>query len=109
MVVNPYINKLITQNLNGEYNDGGSLGYFPAQGGSFKQRCLETATAGCRIRWAVSVAMDKDGMVDYGVVGKMFEGGPWVPHWMENKFSKLKHYTEQMTGKADFIVIETGT
>ena len=110
MVVNPYINKLITQNLNGEYRATvGSLGYYLHRAG-LKTAVLGNCDCGdTQIRWAVSVAMDKDGMVDYGVVGEdVLKEDHGFPTGWRTDFSKLKAYTEQMTGKADFIVIETG-
>jgi len=110
MVVNPYINKLIGQNLNGEYRAAaGSIGYY-LHGAGLKTAVLGNCDCGDnQIRWAVSVAMDRDGIVDYGAVGEdVLKEDHGFPTGRRTDFSRLKAYTEQMTGKADFVVIETG-
>ncbi len=110
MVVNPYINKLVSQNLNGEY--GASAGTL---GDALRRAGLKTSLLGnadCednQVRWAVSIAMDKKGIVDYGVVGAHIlkeEGG--FPTGRRTDFAKLMGYLDQALQRTDFIVVETG-
>ncbi|HQD42008.1 MAG TPA: hypothetical protein PLE53_05215, partial [Bacillota bacterium] len=110
MVVNPYINKLVSQNLNGEY--GASAG---SLGDALRRAGLKTSLLGnadCednQVRWAVSIAMDKKGIVDYGVVGGHIlkeDGG--FPTGRRTDFAKLMGYLDQALQRTDFVVIETG-
>jgi hypothetical protein len=110
MVVNPYINKLVSQNLNGEYGaSAGTLGDVLRRAG-LKTSLLGNADCGdTQVRWAVSIAMDKKGIVDYGMVGDHVlkeDGG--FPTGRRTDFAKLMSYLDQALQRTDFIVIETG-
>lgn len=110
MVVNPCINRLIDQNLNGEYRAiAGNIGYYLHRAG-LKTALLGNSDCGdTKIRWAISIAMDRDGIVDYGVVGEgILEEDSRFPTGFRTDYAKLRVLTEQMLQKADFIVIETG-
>lgn len=110
MVVNPFINKLISQNENGEYGAiAGSMGHYLRQAG-LRTAVLGNADSGdTQIRWAVSIAMDRNGIVDYGVVGEeILRQDQSFPTGQRTDFPQLIVYLEQMLQKADFIVIETG-
>lgn len=110
MVVNPGINKLIDQNLKGEYDAAvGSIGYY------LHRARLKTAVLGncdcgdTQIRWAVSIAMDRRGIVDYGVVGeRVLKEDCKFPTGLRTDYTELIVLMEQMLNKADFIVVETG-
>ena len=61
------------------------------------------------MRWAVSIAMDKKGIVDYGVVGGHIlkeDGG--FPTGRRTDFAKLMGYLDQALQRTDFVVIEPG-
>ena len=110
MVVNPYINKLVSQNLNGEYGaSAGTLGDALRRDG-LKTSLLGNADCGdTQVRWAVSIAMDKKGIVDYGMVGDHVlkeDGG--FPTGRRTDFAKLMGYLDQALQRTDFIVVETG-
>jgi hypothetical protein len=110
MVVNPNINKLISQNLSGEYRAAaGSLGDSLRRAG-YKTALLGNADCGdTRIRWAVSIAMDKKGIVDYGeVTDNILKEDQRFPTGWRTDFIKLKRYMEEALEKADFVVVETG-
>ena len=110
MVVNPYINKLISQNLNGEYRAvAGSLGDRLRRAG-LKTALLGNADCGdTQVRWAVSIAMDKNGIVDCGVVGEdVLRKDSGFPTGCRTDFAKLSGYVDEMLQRADFVVVETG-
>jgi hypothetical protein len=110
MVVNPNINKLISQNLSGEYRAAaGSLGDSLRRAG-YKTALLGNADCGdTRIRWAVSIAMDKKGIVDYGEIAEnVLKEDHRFPTGRRTDFLRLGRYVEETLEKADFVVIETG-
>ncbi len=109
-VVNPDIARLVSQNDTGEYGAvPGNIGYYLHENG------FRTAVLGngdCdenRIRWAVAIAMDRNGVVDYGRVGRgMLVEDDEFPTGYRTDFDGMLSYIEHIQDKADLIVVETG-
>jgi hypothetical protein len=110
MLVNPNINRLISQNKRGEYGAvAGSLGQFLRNGG---RRTAVLGNADCgdnQIRWAASIAMDRNGIADNGVVGSdiLIEDGGF-PTGRRTDYYKMAILFEELLKSTDFIVVETG-
>lgn len=110
MVVNPDINKLIVRNATGEYGAiPGNTGYY------LREKGLKTAVLGNadygdkRIRWAAAIAMDRNGVVDYGKVEQdiLVEDNEF-PTGYRTDFKEIISCLNYIQDKADLIVIETG-
>ena len=110
MLVNPNINRLISQNKRGEYGAvAGSLGHFLRNEGLRTAVLGNADCGGNQIRWAASIAMDRDGIADDGVVDEEIlteDGG--FPTGRRTDYSKLIILFEELRKSTDFIVIETG-
>ncbi|MDI6705324.1 MAG: hypothetical protein QME73_03585 [Bacillota bacterium] len=110
MVVNPDINRLIVQNEKGEYGAvAGNIGE------ALRSSGYKTAVIGngdldkSEIRWAVSIAMDRKGRVDYGRVDDgILEKDKTFPTGQRTDYASIESYLDAIESKADFIVIETG-
>jgi hypothetical protein len=110
MVVNPEINMLIAQNERGEYGAiAGNIGHYLRNNG------LRTAVIGNgdyeneQVRWAISIAMDRKGIVDYGWVDdSILDNDEYFSTGKRTGFKKIMSYLDEIEDSADFIVIETG-
>lgn len=110
MVVNPDINRLTAQNERGEYGAvAGNIGE------ALRNNGYKTAVIGngdldkSEIRWAVSIAMDREGRVDYGRVddGVLVKDNAF-PTGQRTDYAGVTSYMDTIESKADFIVIEAG-
>lgn len=109
-VINPEINRLIAQNAEGEYGAlPGTLGRYLHLHG-FKTAVLGNGDCGeNRIRWAAAIAMDREGIVDYGRVGKdVLLRDPLFPTGYRSDFRKVLSCLDVLWDKSNFMVIETG-
>ncbi len=110
MVVNPNINRLINQNKRGEYGaTAGNIGHF-LRGEGYRTAVLGNADCGNnQIRWAISIAMDRNGIADDGVVGDdILQEDEGFPTGRRTDFPRMYTCFEEIQQRADFIVIETG-
>lgn len=60
-------------------------------------------------REAVDIAMDRNGIVDYGDIGKgMLKKDPGYPFGIRTDYKKLGDKFKELLGKSDFIVVDLG-
>jgi hypothetical protein len=109
-VINPEIIRLINQNAKGEYQAvAGNLGHCLRGSG------LKTAIFGNgdhyngQVRWAISIAMDRNGIVDFGkVADDVLTEDRLFPTGRRTDFNSIFEHMSSVVDQADLIVIETG-
>ena len=107
--VNPFINYIIDDNAINDY--GPEIGYL---GEKLRKNEVKIAALGNsdillqKDRSVLSLAMDKSGSIDYGIINKLILDRVDYDWGYETNWDKMKDKFDEFTKKADLIIIDTG-